>query len=126
MKYRKTILVCLALMLSQCGKKTKSREVEITTTPEKPVVITSDIDVSIGGTTKKIKAPWFKFSVSMKNGATDTELTIVSLHIEVTGTNADGVQETVQVDVDPSQFSYNDAVVGACSYTDFGVFNRGS
>lgn len=121
-------ILCVPLLMAisgivQCGgKSTKSSQVEIVLSPENPVVITSDADISNGGKSTEIKAPWFKFRVKIDNQA-DEPVTVVALHVEVTGMDESGMMTTVKKDFDPGSFNYS-LLDAACSYGDFGEFDR--
>lgn len=121
-------LLCVPLLMAvsglvHCGgQASKSSEVEISLSPENPVVITSDLNLSIGGSEQKIKGPWFKFAVRINNQAEDP-VTIVALHVEVTGVDESGIMTTVKKDFDPGFLNYTTTTF-VCQYSDFGEFDR--
>lgn len=114
----KGILFSLAFAFS--AATASAGTVEVTTFPESPVVIDSDITMNWFGQTEKIYGPWFKFGVNINNTSVDP-VTIVGLHIEITGTDENGIPMTVTKDFDPGMFNYSMNAMN-CSYTDFGQF----
>ncbi|MGZ3722792.1 MAG: hypothetical protein ACXVA9_07690 [Bdellovibrionales bacterium] len=118
----KVLFILLALTLSQCAKKTKSQDVVITVTPNQPIVFTSDKTIDVGGSAVTVKAPWFDFSVHIENKS-DSAVTIIGVHIEVTGTNESNQSQTVMGDFNPSDndVTLNDVV---CKYGYFGTFEK--
>lgn len=123
--YLKVAFICMALSLSQCGnKKTKSQQVAISVSPSSPIVITSDVTINKGGSPVVIKGPWFRFQVSISNQS-DTPITVISLHVEVTGLDVNGQSITASKDFDPGEFNFSDMSGQTCIYTDFGEFQKG-
>lgn len=121
----KSFVVFTAVAICACGKKSKSSDVTISVQPSQPIVFTSDLSYQNGTTTVKIKAPWFKFGVSMNN-TSDQPITIIGLHIEVSSTDSTGQTKTNSVDLDPSTSNYTVTTGGntiTCTYTDFGQFD---
>jgi len=121
--YVKVIFVLLALTLSQCGKKSKSASVKVSAVPSQPIVLLADVPINQNGTTVTIKGPWFKFAVNIDNESTDP-LTIVALHIEVTGVDNTGSLNTVKEDFTPETYDYSNTTL-SCNYGDFGQFTAG-
>lgn len=117
---RLAVLTLAAFSTVQCGKKGLSGEVEIRMMPERPVVITSDVTVNWFGTTSKLKGPWFKFFVNIRNDA-DIPLVVQALNVEVMGMDEGGQLSTTTKDFDPGGYSYTlNSVV--CNYGDLGMF----
>lgn len=121
---KQLLLVGLALILANCGNKGRSADVQVDMIPEKPIVITSDTSYWWGTQQTKVKAPWFKFRVNIRNSS-DLALVIQALHVEVTGVDSTtGQFVTKTADYDPSNFGYTVAS-GICNYSDFGLFTNG-
>jgi hypothetical protein len=128
MNYSRILFVLMALGLSQCGKKTKSQDVTITAAPTNPIVFLSDFQTTIGGTAKSIKAPWFEMIVNIDNQSTD-DLVILALHVEVTGTDANGAVTVNKMDLIPAANNSSVTANGTtitCDYSDFGTFTKGT
>lgn len=114
-----------ATALVSCGgDKDKSDKTKISLIPEKPIVITADIEQD--GST--VAAPWFKFYATITN-PTAEPITIVALEVEVTGLNSSGSSTTNKVAFAAS--SYNRTIsVGTttydCDYPSFGTIAANS
>lgn len=116
--------------LASCGGDTsKSGKAKMSILPEKPVVITADVEQD----GKKYSGPWFNFRGSMFNGSTDT-ITVVALEIEVTGMGSSGNPTTSKVAFSPGQFNQDvvylpmgatTPITVACKYTHFAQLNAG-
>src|SRR5262245_61605705 len=115
------ILIGLSLSLAACGKQGRSSEVDIEVMPQKPIVINTDTTYYWDTVPLKVKAPWFKCFVNIKNNS-DLALLVAALHVEVTGLDDSGQITTKTTDFDPSLFSYN-RVTTICPYNDFGLFS---
>jgi hypothetical protein len=116
----KLVLLTMALGLAQCSKKTKSQDVLITVTPTSPIVFTSDFSTTKGGNVVVIKGPWFSFTVQIDNQS-DTPITLIGLHIDVTGFDASNNPVTVGQDFVPTADNYS-TLTQSCTYSDFGEF----
>jgi hypothetical protein len=115
------LFLMMALGLAQCSKKTKSQDVHITVAPAQPIVFTSDFTTTQGGSPITIKGPWFSFGVSIDNES-DTAITVIALHIEVTGYDANNSPQTVTADFVPATDNIATSNI-TCNYGDFGQFD---
>lgn len=109
-----TLLSAIALSsLVQCGKTvSKAANVVITQVPDKPIIITADVGV--------YTAPWFDFTIRIKNGSTQ-KFTIVAITVDVTITDANGQQATKTYAADAGIFDIStDSLV--CTYSTFGTW----
>jgi hypothetical protein len=116
----KTAMVSLLLVLG--FNMAHAGTVDISTSPTTPIVFTNDFSTTDpDGNTTVVKGPWFSMTVNINNHDADI-LTIIGLHVEVTGADASGNPVTVVQDILPSQFNYSTTNV-TCNYADFGSFD---
>lgn len=113
------LLFAVAFMgLVQCGnQKSKTDGVIIRPIPEEPIIITADVTSGDG---TKYTAPWFDFTLKIKNGSTQA-FVIVAIIAEISIQDKNGGIATKKWAGDPGQFnrSFNDLI---CNYASFGVW----
>jgi hypothetical protein len=123
------LIVVLSLTLFQCSSsKSESSAVLITLTPSVPIVFTGNLQyTNPGGTTVSVTEPWFKFQVNINNTSSQS-VTIIGLHIDVTGTDSFGNSNTVSTDFSPENDNFtltNGSLQIVCQFTDYGQFDPG-
>ncbi len=115
-----SLILIASTGLVQCGQqKGKTANVTIYPIPAEPIVITAD--VTSGG--KKFTAPWFDFTIKMKNGS-DQPFVIVAIMASVSITDSSGAIATKDFAGDPGQANFENEVI-ICQYSDFGTFTVG-
>lgn len=115
-----TLILIASTGLVQCGQqKGKTANVAIYPIPAEPIVITAD--VTAGG--KKFTAPWFDFTMKLRNGS-DQAFVIVAIMAQISITDNTGAVATKDYAGDPGQSNFeNDVII--CQYADFGTFTVG-
>ncbi len=107
--------------LIQCGnQKSKTANVEIFIVPEIPIVITADVT---DGNGKKSTAPWFDFTMRIKNGS-EQAFVVVAIVGEITITDSNGSTNTKTYAGDPGLFNYSNDTI-ECTYGTFGRWEVG-
>ena len=119
-------LVTMALLISTCGSKSKSDQVNVYVIPNQPVVITADYNDGNGNTWK---APWFSFHLEIQNNSNDY-VTIMAIQVAVTATTSTGTVLTptvVQISPSNSNMSITCGTNSVTlSYISFGTVAPGS
>jgi hypothetical protein len=115
-------LLAVAFLSSCGGKENKATNVDVTIEPEKPIVITGDIEVN----GEELQSPWFRFQVHIKNGS-EQAFTLVALQAEVTGVDESGQTSTATVSFAPndSDGKWLGEDNPTCSYTGYGTYQPG-
>lgn len=119
----KIIFPVILLLTAQCGGKSKSSDVKISVSPTNPIVFLNDFSYTgPSGNTVMIKGPYFQYTVQIENNS-DEPLTLIGLHIEVSGTDETGTLSVVPTDYVPAQDNIaSDSLT--CIYADYGQFQK--
>lgn len=119
------MIKCMTLTFFLFFGLTAAADVEVSVTPNKPVVITSDY--SAGG--HFIKGPWFSFDVALYN-QTAQIVTVIGARVTVSGRDYEGVKTSVTAAFSPSDFNTvltcSNGTKVSVAFSDFGTYSPGS
>jgi hypothetical protein len=110
------------LAFSNAGASDKT--IAISALPSQPAVHNVDYTYTDeAGNVITVPAPWFSFKININNKSKNP-LTIVGVHVTVTGRAPDGTVETSDEDFSPEENNFTNANL-ACTYADYGQFDPG-